>query len=957
MGDTVNTASRMSSTCAAGDIQLSPSAFQQLHADEFVVQYRGEIEVKGKGRMKTYLVRGRTHKLDPLVLSKRAAAAHAHAHAHAAAVAAAAAIASTPSMHGLGLTYTPRTPVAATLTLADMNATPIASGRASLTHPTHARNPTRPSAAAAAVAATQSAKWTDGLGDSGGSMRLTDPTRLHAEISPQHEWPATQGETGAGAGAGAGVAVAAAAAAAAASPAASASAERGSMRIQLPGHRSFLEPVATAAAASAGAGAGASAGTSGPVPSAHPRGSSSSSAVASLNNGAGGVMLEEFSIVPDFADTQTPLATYRERLALGTFGQNTPRDPPHTQPDPASSSTLLTPAISSAVLSPPLAAPPSTVAPDGTGVGGADPAPGDHVQPTGAIGPNEVTRLSSVVAKGGRHALIKQKSVMGSSEISVSTVESIDQPDGEAPAAPASALSSVHGAGAGTARDILRITAKEVQRGGGNGGLFSSSMEWDSLVDARNPFNLRFVHDPELEAQFQADFFRRFLEPNRRGLLAFVVALLLLGIYETLLNLPDSASESRTMEVTWILRAVGLAVGVALYTLTHTHRSLYERWQQPILTGAWALMGCMLLTILVQLDSYAQVYGVTSVLLLLTMTSTFVGLQFLWVALVTVFFLLWYLGSALVVYQTFPLMVFFLLASNVLAITAARSSEYYLRWDFIRHLKLQVEERRTRHFLDNMLPKSVIAEIKQLSLDPAFAGGAGSARGSGGVGSVNRFIAHEFQHASVMFSDIVSFTSLAARIRPEDVVAILNVMFSTFDALTTKQYVRVYVYVQMHRRLCWVGGFLQCFFFRTLTSCSFPMFLLLLFFPSFQQRVQSGDDRRRVLGVQRRGAPVGEPDGGPGQVRARPADVDQVHADTGRTAHRHSHRHSHRQRRRRCRWKKDAAVSAHTMHRTAEMQGLEMCSRLFVSLLTCLICAFALVTCLPCAATICSARR
>jgi len=32
----------------------------------------------------------------------------------------------------------------------------------------------------------------------------------------------------------------------------------------------------------------------------------------------------------------------------------------------------------------------------------------------------------------------------------------------------------------------------------------------------------------------------------------------------------------------------------------------------------------------------------------------------------------------------------------------------------------------------------------------------------------------------------VSFTALAARIRPEDVVAILNVMFSTADALSTK---------------------------------------------------------------------------------------------------------------------------------------------------------------------------
>jgi class 3 adenylate cyclase len=37
-----------------------------------------------------------------------------------------------------------------------------------------------------------------------------------------------------------------------------------------------------------------------------------------------------------------------------------------------------------------------------------------------------------------------------------------------------------------------------------------------------------------------------------------------------------------------------------------------------------------------------------------------------------------------------------------------------------------------------------------------------------------------------VIADIVSFTTLASRISPEDVVAILNVMFSTFDQITVK---------------------------------------------------------------------------------------------------------------------------------------------------------------------------
>jgi class 3 adenylate cyclase len=50
-------------------------------------------------------------------------------------------------------------------------------------------------------------------------------------------------------------------------------------------------------------------------------------------------------------------------------------------------------------------------------------------------------------------------------------------------------------------------------------------------------------------------------------------------------------------------------------------------------------------------------------------------------------------------------------------------------------------------------------------------------------------IAHD-REASVMFSDIVSFTSIAASQSPEDVVALLNIMFNHFDKLTTAH--RVY---------------------------------------------------------------------------------------------------------------------------------------------------------------------
>lgn len=57
-GDTVNIASRMESHGVADSIQVSPETYHRLR-EAYVLEERGEIEVKGKGKMKTYLLRGK----------------------------------------------------------------------------------------------------------------------------------------------------------------------------------------------------------------------------------------------------------------------------------------------------------------------------------------------------------------------------------------------------------------------------------------------------------------------------------------------------------------------------------------------------------------------------------------------------------------------------------------------------------------------------------------------------------------------------------------------------------------------------------------------------------------------------------------------------------------------------------------------------------------------------------
>ena len=59
-GDTVNTASRMESTGMPGRIQVSEATYDVLMDDSsFVWEDRGSVDIKGKGKMKTYLLGAR----------------------------------------------------------------------------------------------------------------------------------------------------------------------------------------------------------------------------------------------------------------------------------------------------------------------------------------------------------------------------------------------------------------------------------------------------------------------------------------------------------------------------------------------------------------------------------------------------------------------------------------------------------------------------------------------------------------------------------------------------------------------------------------------------------------------------------------------------------------------------------------------------------------------------------
>lgn len=79
-------------------------------------------------------------------------------------------------------------------------------------------------------------------------------------------------------------------------------------------------------------------------------------------------------------------------------------------------------------------------------------------------------------------------------------------------------------------------------------------------------------------------------------------------------------------------------------------------------------------------------------------------------------------------------------------------------------LALTIAQKKSDHLLLNILPLTIIENLKT---------GQGAA-------------AEKFDSATVLFADIVDFTSLAVRISPLELVNFLNQIFSTFDELTEK---------------------------------------------------------------------------------------------------------------------------------------------------------------------------
>lgn len=112
--------------------------------------------------------------------------------------------------------------------------------------------------------------------------------------------------------------------------------------------------------------------------------------------------------------------------------------------------------------------------------------------------------------------------------------------------------------------------------------------------------------------------------------------------------------------------------------------------------------------------------------------------------------------------------------SNFCLMISCYFVEYWLRIDFSRHHLLILEEKKVNELLGTLLPARITEQMKQKlnSNNPQ-----------------DSLIAETHDNVSILFSDIVGFTSYAASISPNEVVQFLSALYTCLDLLTDKHHV------------------------------------------------------------------------------------------------------------------------------------------------------------------------
>ncbi len=277
-----------------------------------------------------------------------------------------------------------------------------------------------------------------------------------------------------------------------------------------------------------------------------------------------------------------------------------------------------------------------------------------------------------------------------------------------------------------------------------------------------NPFSLHFA-DAALERAFREERARKMVKPVRvTTLLVIVVALPFWVLLPQILPaVPDARSRFAVPML--------LLLASMLWLYVRSHFASFLRRQQFILAGgcvgvsAGGAAFCSLLP-----RASLDTLGVGILLIHTLNIYSIFRLRFPMACIAgwsTAMIYLGYFGyTGALAWPDLGKHAGALLVANIFGMIAGYQFDQGVRREFLAMRLLGQERERSERLLLNVLPASIAERLKNSSDS----------------------IADHNAEVTVLFADIVGFTSLSAKKSPQDLVRLLDLIFSEFDALAEK---------------------------------------------------------------------------------------------------------------------------------------------------------------------------
>jgi guanylate cyclase len=274
-----------------------------------------------------------------------------------------------------------------------------------------------------------------------------------------------------------------------------------------------------------------------------------------------------------------------------------------------------------------------------------------------------------------------------------------------------------------------------------------------------HPLTLRFR-----SRSLEAEYWIRTL-PGMRQRTAVAVAVVL--VLFTAFGFIDPWIIPEAVSPAWAIRAAEFGLCILVIALTRTR--LFARAHQWILLGFSFLGVLAILLIMGFAGETGRLLYYVGLILAIVWIMLFSYLRFLRALAASVYAIAGYEVLAMLIRpQPLPVVVsstFFLFGALVMCASAGYTIERAARVNFYQSLVIEQERQKSETLLLSILPREV-SEI--LKIRPGTT------------------IAQRYEQASILFADIVGFTSLSARMGAEEMVQLLNRTFSYFDALVEK---------------------------------------------------------------------------------------------------------------------------------------------------------------------------